>query len=142
MNSRKESKQPRAEKSTKEMAQNRRNILRMGALGAVAILAANVMPGSDVSAATDQAGTRSVAKQGAQKALHTPAAGKSARKAATVKSQGDLAAKKSASSARVTKQSASKAETKTAKAAAGERQAGTRQTAVAAAKKTAKVMAQ
>ena len=114
MNSRKESKQPRAEKSTKEMAQNRRNILRMGALGAVAILAANVMPGSDVSAATDQAGTRSVAKQGAQKALHTPAAGKSARKAAT----------------------------KTAKAAAGERQAGTRQTAVAAAKKTAKVMAQ
>ncbi len=96
MSSRKESKELRAEKSTKQMAQNRRNILRLGALGAVAVLAANVMPGSDVRAATEQAGTRSVAKQGAQKALHTPAAGKSARKAATVKSQGELSAKKSA----------------------------------------------
>ena len=140
MNSEKESKQLRAEKSTKEMAQNRRNILRLGALGAVAVLAANVMPGSDVRAATDQAATRSVAKAGAQKALHTPPAGKSARKARTVKAQGDLATKKSASSARVTKKSATKAATKSAKSAAG--QASTRMTAQTAAKKTMKVMAQ
>ena len=76
MSSRKESKELRTPKSTKQMAQNRRNILRLGALGAVAVLAANVLPGSDVRAATEQAGTRSVAKQGAQKVLHTPAAGK------------------------------------------------------------------
>ena len=95
MSSRKESKDLRTQKSTKQMAQNRRNILRLGALGAVAVLAANVMPGSDVRAATEQAGTRSVAKQGAQKVLHTPAAGKSARKAATVKSQGELSARNS-----------------------------------------------
>jgi hypothetical protein len=51
----KESKELRAEKSTKVMA--RRNILRLGALGAVAVLAANVIPGADVRAATEQAGT-------------------------------------------------------------------------------------
>src|SRR6185295_16099492 len=66
MSSRKESQELRTLKSTKQMAQNRRNILRVGALGAVAVLAANVLPGSDVRAATEQAETRSVAKQGAQ----------------------------------------------------------------------------
>jgi hypothetical protein len=140
MSSRKESKQPRTEKATKEMAQNRRNILRLGALGAVAVLAANVLPGSDLRAATDQTGTRSVAKAGAQKALHTPAAGRSARKAATVQKQGELSVRKPGSdAARTTKQSAAKSTTKAAKAAAGQRQAGTRQTAVAAAKKATKV---
>ena len=124
------------------MAQNRRNILRLGALGAVAVLAANVLPGSDVRAATEQAGTRSVAKQGAQKVLHAPPAGKTARKAAAVRTQGELAAKRANSSARVTKQSATKAAAKVAKSAEGERQAGTRMTAQAAAKKTMKVMAQ
>jgi hypothetical protein len=142
MSSRKESKELRTPKSIKQMAQNRRNILRLGALGAVAVLAANVLPGSDVRAATEQAGTRSVAKQGAQKVLHTPAAGKSARKAAALKTQGELAERKSDSSARVTKQSAAKAAAKTAKSPEGERQAGTRQTAQAAAKKVAKTVAQ
>ena len=87
MSSRKESKELRTPKSIKQMAQNRRNILRLGALGAVAVLAANVLPGSDVRAATEQAGTRSVAKQGAQKVLHAPPAGKTARKAAAVRTQ-------------------------------------------------------
>jgi hypothetical protein len=143
MSSRIESKEPQAEKVTKQMAQNRRNILRLGALGAVAVLTANVMPGSDVRAATDQAGTRAVAKQGAQKVLHAPPAGKTARKAAPMKSQGELATRKPGSSAaRVTKRSATKAATKSAKSAEGERQAGTRMTAKTLAKKTAKVMAQ
>lgn len=142
MDSQKESKQLRAEKSTKEMAQNRRNILRLGALGAVAVLAANVIPGSDLRAATDQPGTRSVAKQGAQKVLHAPAAGKTARKAATVKSQGELAATQPGDTARGTKKQAVKAAVKAPKGADGERQAGTRMTAQAAAKKTMKVQAQ
>ena len=141
MDSKKESKQLRAEKATKEMSQNRRNVLRLGALGAAAVLAANVMTGS-VRAATDQPGTRSVAKQGAQKVLHTPVEGKSARKAATVKSQGELAATKPGDTARGTKKQAVKAAVKSPKGADGERQAGTRMTAQAAAKKTMKVQAQ
>jgi hypothetical protein len=51
MSSRKESKELRTQKSTKQMAQNRRNILRVGARGAVAVLAANVIRGSGVRAA-------------------------------------------------------------------------------------------
>ena len=135
MNSRKESKQLRAEKSIA----TRRNILRLGALGAAAVLVANVIPGADVRAATD---TRSVAKMGTQKALHVPAGGRTARSAATVKTQGALATRKAGSTMRATKQASTKAATKAAKAAAGERQPGTRQTAQAAAKKAAKVMAQ
>jgi hypothetical protein len=141
MSSIKETMQPKAEKSIKEMAQNRRNILRLGALGAVAVLAANVLPGADVRAATEQAGTRSVAKQRTQKTLAAPAEGKSARTAAKIRSQGELATAKSGS-ARTTKQSAAKASAKVAKGDAAARQTGTRQTAQVAAKKTAKAVAQ
>ena len=141
MDSRKESKQLRAGKATKEAS--RRNILRLGALGAVAVLAANVIPGTDLRAETEQAATRTVAKSGTQKTLHVPPAGRSARKAATVKVQGALAERKPGSTAaRVSKQSATKAATKVAKSPAGEREAATKQTAVAATKKAAKVMAQ
>ena len=140
MNSRKEW-QLRGKKSTKE--KSRRNILRLGALGAVAVLAANVLPGSDARATTDQAGTRSVAKQGAQKVLHAAPAGKSARKAAPVKVQGALAQRKPGSTvARISKQPATKAAAKVAKSPAGEREGGTKQTARVATKKAAKVMAQ
>ena len=55
MSSRKESKELRAEKSTKETAQTRRNFLRLGALGAAAVVAAGVLPAGKAHA---QATTR------------------------------------------------------------------------------------
>ena len=99
MSSRKESKDLRAEKSTKQMAQNRRNILRLGALGAVACLPP--MSCRDRRTRRHGAGRNALGRQaGRAKGADTPRwkVGTSSM----AKSQRELSAKKSADFARVT----------------------------------------
>jgi hypothetical protein len=69
----------------KEQA-TRRNFLRYSTLGA-AVLAAGVI-GSQVNAAVDQPGVRSVAKVRTQKQMHQAAPGRVTRSAGTVRTQG------------------------------------------------------
>jgi hypothetical protein len=65
---------------------SRRTFLRYGTLGA-AVLAAGVL-GSQVNAAVDQPGVRSIAKVRTQKQMHQAAPGRVTRSAGTVRSAG------------------------------------------------------
>jgi hypothetical protein len=134
MDSKKQEKQERA----KGLIKGRRAFLQMGAVGA-ALLATNLLA-PNLNAA-DQP-TRSAAKEGVQKSLHSPVAGKAARKPGALRAAGELAPKPTTSGVRATKKQATRAAVKTAKSAAGERAAGTRMTAQVATKKAMKVQAQ
>jgi hypothetical protein len=134
MDSKKQEKQQRAE----GLKKGRRAFLQLGAVGA-ALLATNILVPNLNAADTP---TRSAAKQGVQKSLHSPAGNKAAAKPAAARTAGGLAPKAPASGARSSKRMATKAATKTAKAAPGERAAGARKTAQVATKKAMKVQAQ
>lgn len=85
MNSTKETKVMRTEK---EVAQSRRSFLRLGALGAAAVLAAGVLPGSEAKA--QGKATRSAATIGDQGSGYTAAPGRSTRKLRSLRAKGEM----------------------------------------------------
>ena len=120
MNSTKETKVMRAEK---EMAQSRRSFLRLGALGAAAVIAAGVLPGGEAKAASKT--TRSAATLGDQGSGYTAAPGRSTRKLRSLRAKGEMgeAAENGNRSTRSMAKTRTSKTTQTAQTASGDRSA-------------------
>lgn len=89
MNSTKETKVIRAEKET---AQSRRSFLRLGALGAAAVIAAGVLPGTEAKAQANRS-ARKAATVRSGGAAGTATGGKQTRSARKMRSMGEVGAK-------------------------------------------------
>lgn len=87
MNSTKETKVMRTEK---EAAQTRRNFLRLGALGAAAVVAAGVLPAGRAHAQATARTAKSVRSGGS---IGTATGGKTTRSARKMRSMGEIGAK-------------------------------------------------
>lgn len=86
MNSTKETKEIRAEKAT----QSRRSFLRLGTLGAAAVIAGSVLPGTEVHAQQTRS-TRKAAGVRSQGTGHTATAGRQTRALRKMRAQGEYA---------------------------------------------------
>jgi hypothetical protein len=139
MNSTKLPKELRAEKTAKEPAPDRRSVLRMGALGAAAVLAGGVLAGTKLEAVAQ--GNRQARKMRSLGAVHTSAEGRAARKSGAVRASGELGkpATSGTRSQRTATRAAPKA-TKAAKSSDGTRSA--RRMARTATQKSTKTTAQ
>ena len=84
MNSTKETKVMRTEK---EMAQSRRSFLRLGAMGAAAVVAASMLPGGEARAET---ATRSTATVRSGGEIGEATGGKTTRSARKMRSMGEV----------------------------------------------------
>jgi hypothetical protein len=142
MTSTKQPKLIRAEKTAKETSPNRRNFLRLGALGAAAVLAGSVMAGSNTGAAAQ--GNRQARRMRSLGTAHQSAEGREVRKAGALRSSGELGSPstKGTRSLRKAVRAAPKS-TQTAKSADGNRAARRlRRTVTPKSQKAMKVTAQ
>jgi hypothetical protein len=140
MNSTKETKVMRAEK---EVAQSRRSFLRLGALGAAAVLAAGVLPTGEAKAQTNARKAATVRSAGT---TGVATGNRETRKLRSMRSKGEIAAKAEDGAGTRSTRSMSKQATqrsaKATKSATGNRSASTRKMGTRSAQRSMKALKQ
>ncbi len=115
-------KETKVMRTEKETAQTRRNFLRLGALGAAAVVAAGVLPAGKAQAQTTATG-KTVRSGGA---IGTATGGKQTRSARKMRSMGELAEKAEGGSTRSARSMQTQRTAKSTKSASNNRSASTR----------------
>lgn len=133
-------KETKVMRTEKEMAQSRRSFLRLGALGAAAVIAAGVLPGGEARAETAARSAKTVRSGGE---IGAATGGKTTRSARKMRSMGEIGehaegGSKTRSARSMQKQRTMKAE----KSASGNRSAATRKMGTRSAQRSMKAMKQ
>ena len=134
MNSTKEIKVMAAEK---EMAQSRRSFLRLGALGAAAVIAAGVLPGGEARADTATRSAKTVRSTGEIGGVD---GGKATRSARKMRSMGEIGDHAEGGKTRSARSMQTQRSAKATKSASGNRSASTRKMGTRSAQRSMKAM--
>jgi len=125
-------------RTDKEMAQSRRSFLRLGALGAAAVVAAGMLPGGQARAET-AAPTAKAVRSGGE--IGTATGGKATRSARKMRSMGEMGERaEGGASTRSTRSMKAQRSMKAEKSATGNRSASTRKMGTRSAQRSMKAM--